>query len=166
MPATTVAKSSSVSTTVAASRATSVPPRPMATPMSAWRRAGASLTPSPVMATTSPWSCRVSAMRSFASGAVEQAGVGGDAVPFGQHDHVAGDQFADRYRPQHAAAADRGLWRQVAAEGFDRFARLVLLDEREDRVEHDDRADRQGELDGVGDDREAGGQDQQDRQRV
>ena len=30
-------------------------PVPMATPMSAFRSAGASLTPSPVMATTCPW---------------------------------------------------------------------------------------------------------------
>ena len=49
-----VAKLSSVSTMVAASRATSVPLRPMATPMSARRSAGASLTPSPVIATTWP----------------------------------------------------------------------------------------------------------------
>ena len=39
---------------MAASRATSVPERPIATPMSARRSAGASLTPSPVMATTWP----------------------------------------------------------------------------------------------------------------
>ena len=49
---TIVAKLSSVSTIVDASRATSVPERPIATPMSATRRAGASLTPSPVIATT------------------------------------------------------------------------------------------------------------------
>lgn len=51
-PASMVAKSSSVSTISAASLATSVPLHPIATPMFAWRRAGASLTPSPVMATT------------------------------------------------------------------------------------------------------------------
>ncbi len=47
-----VAKLSSVSTMSAASLATSVPSLPMATPMSACLRAGASFTPSPVMATT------------------------------------------------------------------------------------------------------------------
>ena len=52
--ATIVAKLSSVSTIVDASRATSVPERPIATPMSARRSAGASLTPSPVIATTWP----------------------------------------------------------------------------------------------------------------
>ena len=52
--ATIVAKLSSSSTMSAASRATSVPLRPMATPTSAARSAGASLTPSPVTATTSP----------------------------------------------------------------------------------------------------------------
>ena len=63
-----VAKLSSVSTMVAASRATSVPHRPIATPMSARRSAGASLTPSPVIATTWPCARRASAMRSLASG--------------------------------------------------------------------------------------------------
>ena len=43
-----------VSTSPAASRATSVPRPPIAMPMSAALSAGASLTPSPVMATTSP----------------------------------------------------------------------------------------------------------------
>ena len=60
MPATTEAKLSSVRTRSAASRATSVPPRPMATPRSARRKAGASLTPSPVMATTCPPARRAS----------------------------------------------------------------------------------------------------------
>ena len=52
----------------AASLDTSVPLIPMATPMSAWRSAGASLTPSPVIATmrSSCWSA--STMRSFCSG--------------------------------------------------------------------------------------------------
>ena len=52
----------------AASRATSVPPRPIATPMAACLMAGASLTPSPVIATTScrPWSSFT--MRSLCSG--------------------------------------------------------------------------------------------------
>ena len=54
MAATMVAKSSSSSTRSAASRATSVPCAPIATPMSASRSAGASFTPSPVIATTWP----------------------------------------------------------------------------------------------------------------
>src|SRR3954466_377607 len=49
--ATMVAKLSSASTMSAASLDTSVPVMPMAMPMSAVFRAGASLTPSPVMAT-------------------------------------------------------------------------------------------------------------------
>ena len=63
-----VAKSSSVSTMSAASLATSVPPRPIATPMLACRNAGASLTPSPVIATTCPLACRASTRRNFCSG--------------------------------------------------------------------------------------------------
>jgi hypothetical protein len=51
MPATIVAKLSSLRTSSAASRATSVPDFPIATPIFAARSAGASLTPSPVTAT-------------------------------------------------------------------------------------------------------------------
>ena len=49
-----VAKLSSISTMSDALFDTSVPEMPMATPMSAFLRAGASFTPSPVIATTSP----------------------------------------------------------------------------------------------------------------
>ena len=52
-----------------ASLATSVPATPMATPMSACRNAGASLTPSPVMATISPRAWSAVTMWSFCSGA-------------------------------------------------------------------------------------------------
>ena len=52
--ATMVAKLSSASTMSAASLETSVPVIPMATPMSAVFNAGASLTPSPVIATVAP----------------------------------------------------------------------------------------------------------------
>ena len=54
MAFTIVAKLSSRSTMSAASWATSVPESPIATPMSACFKAGASFTPSPVTATTSP----------------------------------------------------------------------------------------------------------------
>ena len=63
-----VAKSSSSSTRSDASRATSVPLRPMAMPMSASCSAGPSLTPSPVMATTWPLACSARAIRSLSSG--------------------------------------------------------------------------------------------------
>ena len=52
-----LAKLSSWSTISAASFATSVPAMPIAIPMFAPERAGASLTPSPVIATISPFSC-------------------------------------------------------------------------------------------------------------
>ena len=61
-------KSSSSSTTAAASRATSVPRWPMAMPICAAFSAGASFTPSPVIATTSPAAFSASTMRSFCSG--------------------------------------------------------------------------------------------------
>jgi hypothetical protein len=61
-------KSSSVSVIAAASRATSVPVRPIATPMSAFFSAGASFTPSPVIATTCPSAWRAVTMRSLSAG--------------------------------------------------------------------------------------------------
>mmetsp|Transcript_7838 Transcript_7838/g.16911 ORF Transcript_7838/g.16911 Transcript_7838/m.16911 type:complete len:524 (-) Transcript_7838:1248-2819(-) len=57
MPATTLCRSSSSSTMSAASLATSVPRMPMAMPTSASLSAGASLTPSPVIAVMWPPSC-------------------------------------------------------------------------------------------------------------
>ncbi len=59
---------SSVTTMSETSLVTSVPVMPMATPMSASLTAGASLTPSPVMATTSPRFRQARTMRSLCSG--------------------------------------------------------------------------------------------------
>ena len=53
----------------AASRDTSVPVMPIAMPMSAALSAGASLTPSPVIATTSPEACNARTIASLCSGA-------------------------------------------------------------------------------------------------
>ena len=66
--AVTVSKRSSCRTIAAASFATSVPRMPIATPISAFRRAGASLTPSPSMATISPRAWRACTSRSLCCG--------------------------------------------------------------------------------------------------
>ena len=66
---TMVAKLSSARIMEAASLLTSVPVTPMATPTSARFKAGASFTPSPVMATTQPRRCQASTMRILCSGA-------------------------------------------------------------------------------------------------
>ena len=66
--ATIEAKLSSASTMSAASFDTSVPVMPMAMPMSAFFNAGASFTPSPVIATTAPFRRNASTMRSLCSG--------------------------------------------------------------------------------------------------
>ena len=66
---TMVAKLSSARIMSAASFVTSVPVTPMATPMSADFSAGASFTPSPVMATMLPSAWRASTIRSLCSGA-------------------------------------------------------------------------------------------------
>ena len=63
-----VAKLSSVRIMEAASLLTSVPVIPMATPMSARLRAGASFTPSPVMDTILPRRCQASTIRILCSG--------------------------------------------------------------------------------------------------
>ena len=63
-----VAKSSSARIMAAASLDTSVPDRPMAIPISAFFKAGASLTPSPVMATISPFFCQAFTMRILSAG--------------------------------------------------------------------------------------------------
>jgi len=63
-----VAKLSSMMTKRAALLATSVPARPIATPTSARASAGASLTPLPLIATTSPLACKASTMRDFCAG--------------------------------------------------------------------------------------------------
>src|SRR5215207_7361378 len=101
--ATMVAKLSSVSTMSAASLETSVPVTPIATPMSAFLSAGASFTPSPVMATMCLFPCMASIMVSLCSGEIpsrEDAPVFGDAklgrdVPGGQgvvaRDHYQSD---------------------------------------------------------------------------
>ena len=66
---TIVAKLSSASTMSDASFVTSVPVIPMAMPISACFSAGASLTPSPVMATISPFFFNALTIRSLCSGA-------------------------------------------------------------------------------------------------
>ena len=65
---TIVAKLSSVSTMAAASLDTSLPVIPMATPISACLSAGASLTPSPVIATIFPLSCHARTILILCSG--------------------------------------------------------------------------------------------------
>mmetsp|Transcript_88069 Transcript_88069/g.273604 ORF Transcript_88069/g.273604 Transcript_88069/m.273604 type:complete len:227 (-) Transcript_88069:766-1446(-) len=61
-------KLSSVKTMSDAPLATSVPWMPIATPMSAWFSAGASLTPSPVMAVTYPCRCSDCTISNLSSG--------------------------------------------------------------------------------------------------
>ena len=65
---TIVAKLSSVKTIAAASLETSVPVIPIATPIFACFRAGASFTPSPVIATILPRSCHARTIRILCSG--------------------------------------------------------------------------------------------------
>ena len=120
-PATMVAKLSSLSTRSAASRATSVPPRPIATPMLARRSAGASLTPSPVTATKCPDACAAATRSSFCSGVTRAKTLacaiacgstrGARTRQLGAGQHLAGGggdaEFArDRQRRQRVVAGD------------------------------------------------------------
>ncbi len=70
MPCTIDAKLSSIRMTLAASLATSLPMMPMATPTSAFLRAGESLTPSPVTATMCCMLWRWATMSCFCWGMV------------------------------------------------------------------------------------------------
>ena len=67
---TKVAKLSSIKTISDASFATSVPDKPIATPISAFLSAGASFTPSPVIATTSFFFCKASTIFSLSMGLI------------------------------------------------------------------------------------------------
>ena len=67
-----VEKLSSIKIISAASRATSLPRLPIATPISAFFKAGASLTPSPVMAVISPFSRSAPTIRILCSGVTRE----------------------------------------------------------------------------------------------
>ena len=106
---TIVAKLSSARIMLAASFVTSVPVMPMATPMSADLSAGASFTPSPVMATMLPSAWSASTMRSLCSGATR-------AKTLTPADVVAGS----RRRRARRARAPRGrmpIWSAVGCRG-------------------------------------------------
>ncbi len=94
-----LAKLSSVRIMAAASFETSVPVMPMATPISARLSAGASFTPSPVMATTSPRACSACTRRSFCSG-VTRANTAVSAAA-----------------ASNAASSSASSWRPLSARG-------------------------------------------------
>ena len=112
--ATMVAQLSSSSTRLAASRATSVPPRPITTPMSACLSAGASLTPSPVIATNSPRD-------------VVKAQIGRNQVAGLQQHDVAGHQMLGLHGGGNAVAAYVGLRCGQAFQGLHRAVGTPLL---------------------------------------
>ena len=74
--------------------------------------------------------------------ALQEPRVGRDAIAFGDHQDVAGHELGrvDRLAPR--TPDHRRARREVTAEELDRSLRLLLLHEREHRVEHDDRDDR------------------------
>ncbi len=72
MESTIEEKLSSFKTISAASLATSVPAIPIAIPMFARDKAGASLSPSPVIATTWPIDCSLVTIRNFWSGVTRE----------------------------------------------------------------------------------------------
>ena len=124
--ATIVAKSSSVSTIAAASRAASVPDRPIATPTSARRSAGASLTPSPVTATTSPCAWSSSTSASFDAGVARAT-----MSVVGEPERVADRARGRRVVAGEHANGDAGVARLVDRRGGGRPQRVVKRDEPE-----------------------------------
>src|SRR5664280_908674 len=108
----------------------------MAMPMSAARSAGASLTPSPVMATTCPWVRRASAIRSLASGELRaKTSSGPESSSWSSSGSLmetstvvwTGDLHGPRRPEERGAACDRiekdgvgmieGSWRCLRATG-------------------------------------------------
>ena len=135
-----LAKLSSSRIMVAASRETSVPVRPMATPMSAFLSAGASFTPSPVTATICP--CSLSALTTciLCSGAtlakITSCGFASSALRSSVAHRLEVDAGDDAHVPVAADDAD------AAGDGLGRQA-VVARD-------HDDAdAGREGVLDGL-----------------
>lgn len=109
---TSEAKLSSSSTSAAASRATSVPRRPIATPMSAALSAGASFTPSPVIATTWPCCCSARTMRSLWTGSTRA-----NTCTSPTRSRSAASSIAASVRPVSTRASPpstRPAWRAIA----------------------------------------------------
>ena len=131
---------------VAASRATSVPDAPIATPMSARRSAGASFTPSPVIATVWPWARSASTTRSFVSGSLRAT-------------MSSGLSAGARRRARAPQGLDLGAGEHAGLSGDDPdLARHRLRGQRVIAGDHDDPdagPSRAG--DGIGDVRAQGG---------
>ena len=123
--ATIVAKSSSSSTRSAASRATSVPERPIAMPMSASCSAGPSFTPSPVIATTWPRCRKRAGDAQLVLGSTRASTTPSRSTSAPSSCSSAGRSFADRARGASAprsptfAAIARGGRRVVAGDHRD-----------------------------------------------
>ena len=97
--ATIEAKLSSVSVSAAASLATSVPVMPIAMPMSAFLSAGASLTPSPVIATTWPWACSAVTTRSLCEGETRAKTVMSSSARSSSASSIASSSAPETTRP-------------------------------------------------------------------
>ncbi len=96
-----------------------------------------------------------------------QAGhVGGDAVPRGEHHHVAGDDEVRGDLLLTPLAQHGGAHRQQVAQARGRALGPVLLHEREDPVDQDHRDDRHTERRHPPDERQQGGHPQQQREEV
>ena len=135
-------RSSPISATSAVSMATSVPIAPMAMPTSAVASAGASLMPSPTMATTWPWRCR----RATSVGLVVGQQLGVDVVDAGLRGErvrgalvVAGEHRRRAMPAACSAATVGGVGAQLVADRDGAERHTVALDE------HDGGARRPGE---------------------
>ena len=102
-----VEKLSSVRIMTAASLATSVPVMPIAIPMSAFFSAGASLTPSPVMATISPLRWSTSTRRTLCSGLTRAI------TPTSP---IAPSRLVVAHRPELRPADDRAVDAELAGD--------------------------------------------------
>ncbi len=109
------AKLSSASTISLASFAASVPLPPMATPTSARFSAGASLTPSPVIAITEPSDCSASTSRSLCSGLVRAKTLAARASAARRASSIASRSRPVTVRASSDRPSCRAMARAVAA---------------------------------------------------
>ena len=73
---------------------------------------------------------------------LEQLGVGGHDVACLENQQIARNDLVRRHGGLLAVAPDAGPWRRHRPQGEDRTLGAILLKEANDRVDHDDGADR------------------------
>jgi hypothetical protein len=99
-------------------------------------------------------------------GPVDQPRVGRDLLSLLDEENVARNEPGCVHELPLAVSQDRRLLRQVGAQRLDGALGLALLGEGEDRVQNDDGEDGRGEDGSPAGEREAGGEEEKERERM